>query len=174
MSISYHYQVGTAVKTVTIQPQGDELLVMVGDTAYRVTARTDPTGRLDLTVDGRHFAAHTAPAADGQFVWLAGKSWQIQHPAAHQPPPTARAQDATGTLTTAMPGLVTAILVQVGDAVERGAPLVILEAMKMEMRITAPYAGRVSKVACSVGQVVTPGALLVEISRGEYSSPEKP
>lgn len=63
-----------------------------------------------------------------------------------------------------MPGLVTKILVQQGDVVAKGAPLVILEAMKMEHQITAPRDGTIAKVNCREGEMVQPGLELVELS----------
>lgn len=164
MSSSYHYQVGATIHTVNIQRQGAELQVTIDGKVYHVHARPDLSGRLDWRMDGQRFSAYTAADPQGQRVWLAGKSWWLPQVTAGQRPAAGRAHEASGQLTTAMPGLVTAILVQAGDVVERGAPLVILEAMKMEQRITAPHDGRVRKIACAVGQVVAQGALLVEIS----------
>jgi biotin carboxyl carrier protein len=62
-----------------------------------------------------------------------------------------------------MPGRVLDVLVSEGDAVAKGDTLVLLEAMKMELRIQAPSDGRVSAVRCRQGQVVERGQLLVEI-----------
>jgi methylmalonyl-CoA carboxyltransferase 1.3S subunit len=50
-----------------------------------------------------------------------------------------------------------------GDTVERGQTLVILEAMKMELRVTAPEAGRVKRLLVQMGDVVERGQALVEI-----------
>jgi biotin carboxyl carrier protein len=63
-----------------------------------------------------------------------------------------------------MPGLVLDVLVAEGDPVERGDVLVLLSAMKMELRIAAPAAGQVTKVHCQAGQVVERGQALVEIT----------
>jgi 3-methylcrotonyl-CoA carboxylase alpha subunit len=63
-----------------------------------------------------------------------------------------------------MPGLVTKILVQQGDVVAKGAPLVILEAMKMEHQITAPRDGTIAAVNCKEGEMVQPGVELVELA----------
>lgn len=63
-----------------------------------------------------------------------------------------------------MPGLVTKILVQQGDVVAKGAPLVILEAMKMEHQITAPRDGKIAAIHCKEGEMVQPGVELVEMA----------
>ncbi len=60
-----------------------------------------------------------------------------------------------------MPGKVIAVLVAAGASVERGAPLVIMEAMKMEHTITAPGAGTVKEILYAVGEQVAEGAELI-------------
>ena len=63
-----------------------------------------------------------------------------------------------------MPGLLKAVHVREGDAVEAGAPLVTLEAMKMENELRAPGAGRVTSVAGAAGAKVEGGSLLVVLT----------
>lgn len=60
-----------------------------------------------------------------------------------------------------MPGKVLQVLVAPGDEVEEDAPLLVLEAMKMENVIKASSPGKVSEVPASVGKAVEKGALLV-------------
>lgn len=67
-----------------------------------------------------------------------------------------------GGLTAPMPGKVVALLAQVGQKVEKGTPLLILEAMKMEHTITAPAAGTVKSFCYAAGEQVGDGAALVE------------
>jgi 3-methylcrotonyl-CoA carboxylase alpha subunit len=62
-----------------------------------------------------------------------------------------------------MPGVVTKVMVVVGDEVAKGQPLVALEAMKMEHLIRAPREGRVKRVKASPGQMVQAGVTLVEL-----------
>jgi biotin carboxyl carrier protein len=67
-----------------------------------------------------------------------------------------------------MPGVVLKIFVSAGDEVAKGAPLIILEAMKMEHQIVSPYDGVVRSIACQVGQLVQPGVELIVVDpRGE-------
>jgi 3-methylcrotonyl-CoA carboxylase alpha subunit len=69
-----------------------------------------------------------------------------------------------GRLTAPMPGKIVAVLAQPGAAVEKGAPLVVMEAMKMEHTITAPAAGVLEEVLFAVGDQVTEGAQLVRFA----------
>ncbi len=66
-----------------------------------------------------------------------------------------------------MPGAVLKILVQQGDVVAKGAPLLILEAMKMEHQITAPFDGTVASINCKEGELVQPGVDLVDVTHNE-------
>jgi 3-methylcrotonyl-CoA carboxylase alpha subunit len=68
-----------------------------------------------------------------------------------------------GHLTAPMSGTVVAVMVKPGDAVAKGAALVVLEAMKMEHTIVAPVASRVAAVHFAVGDRVGEGADLVHL-----------
>jgi acetyl/propionyl-CoA carboxylase alpha subunit len=61
-----------------------------------------------------------------------------------------------------MPGLVTGIKITTGQEVEKGSPLLILEAMKMENVITAPHDAIIRQINVNVGQAIDKGAVLVE------------
>ena len=65
-----------------------------------------------------------------------------------------------------MPGQVISVGIKEGDVVTKGQTLVILEAMKMELRVQAPYAGRVQRVLVKTGQVVERGQQLIEVTPG--------
>ncbi|GAC1461456.1 MAG: hypothetical protein NVSMB8_12820 [Candidatus Limnocylindrales bacterium] len=75
-----------------------------------------------------------------------------------------RATVARSEVRAPMPGLIKAVHVAEGAPVEAGAPLVTLEAMKMENELRAPQSGTVTKLGASVGATVDGGALLVIIA----------
>jgi biotin carboxyl carrier protein len=60
-----------------------------------------------------------------------------------------------------MPGKVLDVLVAAGDRVDAGAPLVLLEAMKMEQTVRSPADARVVQVKVKTDQMVGPGQILV-------------
>lgn len=64
-----------------------------------------------------------------------------------------------------MPGVILKILVRPGDVVSKGAPLIVLEAMKMEHQIVAAHDGTVDAVLCREGELVQPGSDLVTVYR---------
>ncbi len=69
---------------------------------------------------------------------------------------------ADGGLTAPMPGKIIALLAEPGARLNKGAALLILEAMKMEHTIAAPFAGLVKAFRCAVGDQVKEGAELVD------------
>ncbi|NLP33365.1 MAG: acetyl/propionyl/methylcrotonyl-CoA carboxylase subunit alpha [Oligella ureolytica] len=72
-----------------------------------------------------------------------------------------------GGLTAPMPGKVINIQVNVGDKVEQGQVLVVMEAMKMEHSITASTGGVVEEIFFAVGEQVTEGAELIQLNTDE-------
>jgi biotin carboxyl carrier protein len=71
------------------------------------------------------------------------------------------------TLEAQMPGVVRKVLVAVGETVERGQALVVLEAMKMEIQVAAPHAGVIEQIAVREGETVQRGQLLVDLREQE-------
>jgi biotin carboxyl carrier protein len=157
----FHYQAGSEAVTVTVEPDGERLRVRIGEQVFAVAATPGAGSHLDLEVDGRRLRAYAVSDGARQHVALDGHVWTLQKA---DPRRRARRQDEAldaGSLRAAMPGRVLDVLVAVGDEVKKGETLVLLEAMKMELRIQAPRDGRVARVGCQAGQVVEKGQLLV-------------
>lgn len=114
------------------------------------------------TAEGQ-FRGITSGKGDERDVWLNGHTYLFRREQ-ERAQPTQRHANASGQIEAQMPGLVRDVLVQVGDVVERGQTLAILEAMKMEMRATAPFAGVVRQVRVSKSDIVTRGQVLIEIA----------
>lgn len=163
MKTEYTYQVGDAVRTVAVEREGELYRVTVGEQTYEIKAERPEHGRLNLQVGARRLRAHVARDGVRRYVAMAGQTWALERPQ----PQRARRVNAdaggAGRVEAAMPGLVLDVLIAVGDAVESGQPLVLLSAMKMELRMAAPAAGIVKAVHCAAGQVVERGQLLVEV-----------
>lgn len=116
-------------------------------------------------VDGQTVVAPTEVlvAKQGSSVWvyLYGRTYELQRVAGRSAGQAAGSTEQT--LRAPMPGQVRQVLVAEGDAVVAGQPLVILEAMKMEIRIQAPQAAKVAHIAVSSGQSVDKDQTLVEL-----------
>ena len=104
-----------------------------------------------------------ARAADGALhVWLDGRDVRVERAALAEPEQHARrgagaAAAGVAHITAPMPGAVLRLAVAEGDEVGERDVLLVLEAMKMEHPVWAPFAGRVVHVACREGQQVAAG-----------------
>lgn len=103
----------------------------------------------------------TAAVRAGNVVWVAagGETYRIERAVG----PGARGADAEEDLRAPMPGKILKMLAKEGDEVEKGRPLLVLEAMKMEHEIRAPRAGKVKKLFFGLGEMVGLGDLLAEL-----------
>lgn len=84
--------------------------------------------------------------------------------AARAPAPATKSEAGPGLVTAPIPGAVLEVFVKVGDKVEAGAPLLKMEAMKMENTIASPLAGEVASIAVAKGAVVDQGQELVVVT----------
>ncbi len=99
-------------------------------------------------------------AGERRHVFLHGRAWQLAcvDPLYH----AGEGVGESGGLAAPMPGKVIALIAQPGSEVEPGAPLLILEAMKMEHTIAAPARGTLKAFRFGVGDSVEEGAELVD------------
>jgi acetyl/propionyl-CoA carboxylase alpha subunit len=163
--MEFYYQIGEELKTVTIQPDNDRFQVTIGDQSYLVNKARLRQGQLTIEIDGQPLRVYIAHEGSRRYVAAGGETWVLERLATAQSRGGGGPKTGAGpaTLEATMPGLVVAILAGEGELVERGQTLVLLEAMKMELRVTAPYTGRVRRVNCAPGQVVERGQMLVEM-----------
>jgi len=115
---------------------------------------------LRVELAGLRLDATVVAAGERRHVFLNGRSYPLARvdPLYHG----GEGQGLEGRLVAPMPGRVVAWLAKPGTDVEKNAPLLILEAMKMEHTITAPSDGRVEGFHFAVGEQVTEGAELVD------------
>jgi propionyl-CoA carboxylase alpha chain len=117
-------------------------------------------GWIDLEEGGRRHRRHVF--ADGHRVWVQGPAGDVALVAVPRFRQAER-ETVAGGLVAPMPGTVLAIHVHPGDPVSTGQLLMIVEAMKMEHRITAPHPGVVGEIRAAQGDQVAAGDVLVVI-----------
>jgi 3-methylcrotonyl-CoA carboxylase alpha subunit len=117
---------------------------------------------LRFTLDGRAEPATVLRDGDALTIIHRGVTQVLrwQDPRA----PAGDAQAGSGRVLAPMPGRVLAVQVAPGDAVARGAVLLVMEAMKVQMRLTAPADGTIAAILCAPGDLVEDGAELVRLA----------
>jgi 3-methylcrotonyl-CoA carboxylase alpha subunit len=135
-----------------------------------IAARVRRVGEyLIVTLDEREHRAVVLPESDDAVVVLLDG---LEHRLRYIDPsvPSLGTDEASGSLTAPMPGRVIEVKVKRGEKVARGAPLMVLEAMKMEHTITAPADGMIERINYASGDLVEEGAALIEFAAEEANN----
>jgi len=145
---------------------GDEWDVTVQGREHRVRLGNAGIEHVLAEIEGRSWPAHVVRTAGGIEVTTSGRTYRFEWAAGERHAAAANARRDHG-LTSPMPGLVLKVLVRPGEKVRAHQTLIVLEAMKMEHNIEAPYDGTVKNVNCAEGGRVAEGVVLIEIEREE-------
>jgi 3-methylcrotonyl-CoA carboxylase alpha subunit len=154
---------GATRHDVAITHRRDHWQIALGDRrTHRVAGTLGADGRLSAEIDGVHRRCGWVRLGDTIHLVTDDGTTRLTV----EDPLHATDEEGIGDerITAPMPGRVSAVLVEAGAAVERGAALVVLEAMKIEQTIRAPRAGRIEMLAVGVGEQVEEGALLARLA----------
>jgi len=113
------------------------------------------------TPDGS-FTAVAVRHGDAVLVSYRGKSYRIEPVVKKR---SGSSAEASGELRAPMPGVIVAVSAKVGDELEAGQPVVVLEAMKTQYSFTAPFASILERLDVNVGQNVSEGTLLAFLTK---------
>lgn len=145
--------------------ESGEIRVHGPETGVTAQGNLDGDGSIDAVIDGQRLRAGVVRQGDEIVILLPGESHRLT---IVDPRAAGDVEESGGgRLTAPMPGKIVQVLVADGAAVEKGQPLLILEAMKMEHTISAPGRGTVAKVNFGAGDQVTEGAVLLQFEAAE-------
>ncbi len=163
--IKHTFTHGDSTVSVLLTPQKNGYLAKIGDKTHVISAKRDGDN-WSVVVDG-HRQSLTIIAQNETVWWIHadGQSYRLdwQNPL----PVPNKDGGVEGSLRAPMPGQVIKVQVEGGQHVKQGDVLMILEAMKMEHRIIAPYDGVVSAIRYNVGQAVQADSILLELHADE-------
>ena len=156
-----HLRHGSTTLTLRCHPQPDgSFRLDLPGGPVRAALEEDAEGGLRLVLDGVARRLSVARRDAALTVFLAGQGAQtvlVEDPLAPPRSDTAGSERVTAPI----PGRITRVLVRPGDRVQKNAPLVVIEAMKMELTLRAPAAGVVATIAHGVDEMVEEGTELV-------------
>jgi 3-methylcrotonyl-CoA carboxylase alpha subunit len=154
------FQEGENRHGVTARRRGEGFELEFGDGRRTVKSYRREDCRLTVQLEDASVAGSVVRLGDRIEVFLPGAHHTLElHDPLRQ---ELMVESRGGELAAPIPGKIVAVLVQTGDRVEKDAPLLILEAMKMEHTIGAPAPGRIARILCRVGEQVDEGAELIE------------
>jgi biotin carboxyl carrier protein len=156
-------------KEIDVEKKGDSYLFTIEGRRYQVSAQPLANGALTFFVGSRSYVAHISNGEGGKHLAIGGRNFFIEgdREDGNRRAGAGASAQADGKVESPMPGNIIAVNVKVGDVVEADQAVVVIESMKMQNEITAPVAGVVEKVNCSVGEQVNFGKVLVEIKPKE-------
>lgn len=164
MSTRLVWRDGDRVREVELaREEGGAWRVRVEGSELSVRVEPAGRGRMRLVMDATSVLAEITAAGERRFVQLVSPAGATDFVLDRATQRRKRSGGAGGGLEAPMPGVVTRVLVAVGDAVAAGQPLLALEAMKMEHVVRAPHAGTVRAIAARQGEMVQNGVALVEL-----------
>ena len=145
---------------ITVRRQGEDFELVFSDKTLLVNRYAREGRKWTMQLGNAGVAGSVVRLGNRFEVFLPGEHHSLQ---LHDPLlQVLELETHAGQLTAPMPGKIVAILVEAGERVEKGATLLILEAMKMEHTIKAPARGRVGRIRYRVGEQVTEGAELID------------
>ena len=148
--------------TFDITPTGKSYRATMGDKTVEVEILGTQDGQLTLLIDSERVTAYVSSDNAKRWITINGQTFMLTKQSGSRR--SGGKQDHSGELTAPMPGQVRAVNVNEGAAVTKGQTLMILEAMKMEIRIQAPSDGKVGKLFVKQGDTVEREQMLIEIS----------
>ncbi|MCK6583416.1 MAG: biotin/lipoyl-binding protein [Anaerolineales bacterium] len=149
--------------TIDLVPTDKSYRVTLGDKTAEVEILRAKDGQLELLIDGKRLTAYVSSDGAKRWVTVNGRTFVLTKSSGARKSGGGQ-HHAAGELTAPMPGQIRAVNVREGDAVTKGQTLMILEAMKMEIRIQAPMDGVVKSLAVKQGQTVEREQILVVVA----------
>ncbi len=167
MEIILEYQLKISEKRYSVEAtrsdRAGSFLASINQAEVSATAQWVSRERLRLQIGEKFWDLFIAETPDGTWIWIDGRARLVQDAKQFQRRSSRRMGDIPDQVTPPTPATVIRILVDLGTQVQRGDPLIVVSAMKMEITLSAPYSGIVKAINTKVAAQVSPGEILVEI-----------
>jgi 3-methylcrotonyl-CoA carboxylase alpha subunit len=146
---------------VTLHYGNGPSVVAIGEREIGFDYSVNDEGEIDVTLDG--VRSRVVPVIDGHEIYLRTRHGRFE---LHWVDPFGGDDEehvGEDRIAAPLPGTVVALLAEEGATLEKGAPILTLEVMKMEQTLRAPFAGVLKKIKCKVGDIVQEGVELAEM-----------
>ncbi|HEY5131798.1 MAG TPA: acetyl/propionyl/methylcrotonyl-CoA carboxylase subunit alpha [Bradyrhizobium sp.] len=133
----------------------------IGEREFAFRSSPSDVGGFDLTLDA--IKSHVVAVIEGHELYVRTRNGRFD---LHWVDPfggETEEQVGEDKIVAPLPGTVVALLAEVGATLEKGAPILTLEVMKMEQTLRAPFAGVLKVIKCKVGDIVQEGVELAEV-----------
>ena len=163
MFINYEHE--NNVYNVTIERKGEKYFVTYDNTEYIAEAEEIKPGQLKIKIGNKIVKSIITEGEKEKFVFVDGEVFKVRPVQLTSLKKKKRKEE--GDLSSPISGRVVSVKVKNGDSVKKGDILMVIEAMKMEYLIRAPYNGKVKKVYFKEKDQIEIGKQTIEITRKE-------
>ena len=150
-----------AEQEISLQYGNGPATLSIGEREFAFVSSPRDDGGFDLTLDG--MKSHVVAVIEGHDLYLRTRNGRFD---LHWVDPFGgddEEQVGEDKIIAPLPGTVVALLAEEGATLEKGAPILTLEVMKMEQTLRAPFAGVLKMIKCKVGDIVQEGVELAEV-----------
>jgi 3-methylcrotonyl-CoA carboxylase alpha subunit len=141
-----NYQHDGLVYNVTVERRNENYFVTYDNTEYKVTAEELQPGHLQILLGGRMIKSIVTQGEKEKFIFIDGDVFKVIPVELTGRKKLAEHESRQHDLDSPISGKIVSIKVKKGEKVKRGEVLIVIEAMKMEYLIRAPYDGVIAKV----------------------------
>ena len=158
--LRFNFEMDGIAREVVANVDGDTLEARIDGCCYQVFESMNPGEDLFIVLDGKMIRGTVLLSNHNLFVGVDGLFVRVSTVRSTE---SSQIDQISGTVLATMTGRVIQILVKPGDQVNKGDPVVVLEAMKMEHSLTAPVTGQVGTLDADLNQLVEQGHIVATI-----------
>ena len=162
MFINYEHE--NNVYNVTIEHRGEKYFVTYDNTEYIVEVEETKPGQLKLKIGNKIIKSIITEGDKEKFVFVDGEVFKVKPV---QLTGMKKEKSKEGNLNSPISGRVVSVKTKNGDSVKKGDILMVIEAMKMEYLIRAPYDGKIKKVFFKEKDLIEIGQQTIELIKKE-------
>lgn len=163
MFINYEHE--NNVYNVTIEQKGEKFFITYDNSEYIVEAEEIKPGQLKIKIGNKIVKSVITEGEKEKFVFVDGEVFKVK-PVQLTGLRKEKRKDE-GDLNSPISGKVVSVKVKNGDSVKKGDVLMVIEAMKMEYLIRAPYDGKIKKVFFKEKDLIEIGQQTIELLKKE-------
>ena len=165
--MNYRFEHRDQVYEISLERQGEGYRALIEGQSYFLEVIDSQPGQVSLRLDnggagGQTFTLYWADKGGDKWVAVNGCTYCLSRPRPKQAHPVSETGEEQ--VRAPMPAQVRLLQVAEGERVEKGQSLLLLEAMKMEIRVKAPASGTVTRLLVTNGQAVEKEQVLAEVA----------
>ena len=159
-----NYEHNNHVYNVTVELRENQFFIVYDNNEYTVTATELKPGQLFIQLGDRVIKSIISQGDDNKFIFIDGNVFKVKRIELTGRKTTEKKE---GDLHSPISGTVVSVKIKEGSSVKKDDVILIIEAMKMEYLIRAPYDGKVEKIHFKEKNQIEIGQLTAEIKKGE-------